>query len=281
MMIGYAGMGFRLTICWRRRWWRSWDPFARILSPATEESKSLLKIFLSLILLPKVLLKQWPAGRWPGWKSLSELQTVVMTFVAIIALINRYNRWVSEAGLVMVILPLRAFSAGFWLPLRGSWALTGRMLHWQEVWLVRSWQLTNLLLISIFHLFYSPGSTLDVKTTQLFLFALCGFANFGSIGVVVGAFSAISPQSVHPEIAITGHALAAATLSNLMSATIAGFRWAGIKIQSRVLPRDVLTDIARYERKVLGYWCWCWRVTVLHMPSQSEHFPRNYPSRKL
>lgn len=50
-----------------------------------------------------------------------------------------------------------------------------------------------------------------------------GFANFGSIGVVVGAFSAISPKRA-PEIAQLGlRALAAATLSNLMSATIAGF----------------------------------------------------------
>ncbi len=46
---------------------------------------------------------------------------------------------------------------------------------------------------------------------------------FGSIGVVVGAFSAISPKRA-PEIAQLGlRALAAATLSNLMSATIAGF----------------------------------------------------------
>lgn len=54
-------------------------------------------------------------------------------------------------------------------------------------------------------------------------FALCGFANFGSIGVVVGAFSAVAPHRA-PEIAQLGlRALAAATLSNLMSATIAGF----------------------------------------------------------
>ncbi|WP_283571004.1 nucleoside transporter C-terminal domain-containing protein, partial [Escherichia coli] len=71
--------------------------------------------------------------------------------------------------------------------------------------------------------YLQPGSTLDVKTTAIISFALCGFANFGSIGVVVGSFSAISPQRA-PEIAQLGmRALAAATLSNLMSATIAGF----------------------------------------------------------
>lgn len=77
------------------------------------------------------------------------------------------------------------------------------------------------------YLNFSPylqtSGTLDVKTIAIISFALCGFANFGSIGVVVGAFSAISPKRA-PEIAQLGlRALAAATLSNLMSATIAGF----------------------------------------------------------
>ena len=64
---------------------------------------------------------------------------------------------------------------------------------------------------------------MDAKTVAIVSFALCGFANFGSIGVVVGAFSAVAPQRA-PEIAQFGlRALAAATLSNLMSATIAGF----------------------------------------------------------
>lgn len=61
------------------------------------------------------------------------------------------------------------------------------------------------------------------KTVAIISFALCGFANFGSIGVVVEAFSAVAPHRA-PEIAQLGlRALAAATLSNLMSATIAGF----------------------------------------------------------
>ncbi|QFS60794.1 hypothetical protein GAY20_11255 [Pantoea dispersa] len=64
---------------------------------------------------------------------------------------------------------------------------------------------------------------LDGKTIAIVSFALCGFANFGSIGVVVAAFSAVAPERT-PEIARLGlRALIAATLSNLMSATIAGF----------------------------------------------------------
>ncbi|VEI70126.1 Nucleoside permease nupX [Serratia fonticola] len=63
---------------------------------------------------------------------------------------------------------------------------------------------------------------LDPKTIAVISFALCGFANFGSIAVVVGAFSAVVPERAS-EIAQLGfRALLAATLSNLMSATIAG-----------------------------------------------------------
>lgn len=68
-----------------------------------------------------------------------------------------------------------------------------------------------------------PGGAVVFSVLNLMHWLDGGFANFGSIGVVVGAFSAISPKRA-PEIAQLGlRALAAATLSNLMSATIAGF----------------------------------------------------------
>ncbi len=81
----------------------------------------------------------------------------------------------------------------------------------------------NLSLISISHPICKRAGTLDAKTVAIISFALCGFGNFGSIAVVVGAFSAVAPHRA-PEIAQLGlRALAAVTLSNLMSATIAGF----------------------------------------------------------
>lgn len=54
-------------------------------------------------------------------------------------------------------------------------------------------------------------------------FALCGFANFGSIGVVVGRFLRLRHTVRRKSPNLVYAALAAATLSNLMSATIAGF----------------------------------------------------------
>jgi CNT family concentrative nucleoside transporter len=51
---------------------------------------------------------------------------------------------------------------------------------------------------------------------------LCGFANFTSIAILAGAFGSIAPQ-LRGDVARLGlRVVAAATLSNLMSATIAG-----------------------------------------------------------
>lgn len=63
---------------------------------------------------------------------------------------------------------------------------------------------------------------LDPKTLVILSFALCGFANFSSIAILAGGFGAVAPE-LRPQVARYGlRVVAAATLSNLASATIAG-----------------------------------------------------------
>ena len=63
---------------------------------------------------------------------------------------------------------------------------------------------------------------LTEKTKAIISFALCGFANLSSIAILLGGLGSLAP-SRRPEIARFGlQAVVAATLSNLMSATIAG-----------------------------------------------------------
>lgn len=60
------------------------------------------------------------------------------------------------------------------------------------------------------------------KTMAIVSFALCGFANFSSIAILVGGLSIMAPNR-RADVAKLGiYALIAGTLSNLMSATIAG-----------------------------------------------------------
>jgi CNT family concentrative nucleoside transporter len=63
---------------------------------------------------------------------------------------------------------------------------------------------------------------LSGKTITIITFALCGFANLSSIAILIGGLGGMAP-SRRGDVARMGIlAVAAGTLSNLMSATIAG-----------------------------------------------------------
>jgi CNT family concentrative nucleoside transporter len=66
-------------------------------------------------------------------------------------------------------------------------------------------------------------ATLDPKSFTIATFALCGFANFSSIGIQVGGIGALAPNRRHDLARLGLRAMFAGTLANFMTATIAGF----------------------------------------------------------
>ncbi|AWT20898.1 NupC/NupG family nucleoside CNT transporter [Klebsiella michiganensis] len=224
MMIGYAGMGVPIDYLLAASLMAipGGILFARILSPATEASQVTFDNLSFSETPPKSVIEAAASGAMTGLKIAAGVATVVMAFVAIIALLNGiiggiggwfgFGHATLEGIFGFLLAPLAWIMGVDWNDATLAGSLIGQKLAINEF---------------VAYLNFSPylqsGGNLDVKTVAIISFALCGFANFGSIGVVVGAFSAISPQRA-PEIAQLGlRALAAATLSNLMSATIAGF----------------------------------------------------------
>jgi len=72
--------------------------------------------------------------------------------------------------------------------------------------------------------FIDLGSATDLsqRTVAVVTFALCGFANFSSIAIQMAVTGSLAPGQ-RPVIARLGlKALAAGSLSNLMSAALAG-----------------------------------------------------------
>jgi CNT family concentrative nucleoside transporter len=63
---------------------------------------------------------------------------------------------------------------------------------------------------------------LTEKTKAIISFALCGFANLSSIAILLGGLGSLAPSRRHDIARFGLKAVLAATLSNLMSATIAG-----------------------------------------------------------
>ncbi|MDY0922295.1 NupC/NupG family nucleoside CNT transporter [Leclercia sp. CFBP8987] len=224
MLIGYAGMGVPIDYLLAASLMAipGGILFARLLSPATEESQVTFDNLSFSETPPKSIIEAAATGAMTGLKIAAGVATVVMAFVAIIALLNGIlggiGGWFGIESLSLEGLFGYALAPLAWI----------MGVEWQDATLAGS-LIGQKLAINEFvaYLNFSPYlqtvGQLDVKTIAIISFALCGFANFGSIGVVVGAFSAVSPQRA-PEIAQLGvRALVAATLSNLMSATIAGF----------------------------------------------------------
>ena len=65
--------------------------------------------------------------------------------------------------------------------------------------------------------------TIDPKSFTICTFALCGFANFSSIGIQIGGIGALAPNRRHDLARLGLRAMFAGTLANFMTATIAGF----------------------------------------------------------
>ena len=71
--------------------------------------------------------------------------------------------------------------------------------------------------------FLQHQASLSPITQAIVIFALCGFANFSSIAILMGGIGAMAPTR-RKEIAQLGlKTVLAATLANLMSAALAGF----------------------------------------------------------
>jgi CNT family concentrative nucleoside transporter len=63
---------------------------------------------------------------------------------------------------------------------------------------------------------------LDPRSFTIATFALCGFANFSSIGIQIGGIGALAPEQ-RGQLAKFGiRAMLAGTMANLMSASIVG-----------------------------------------------------------
>ena len=66
-------------------------------------------------------------------------------------------------------------------------------------------------------------ASLDPRSFTIATFALCGFANFSSIGIQIGGIGALAPSRRHDLARLGFRAMLAGTLANFITATIAGF----------------------------------------------------------
>jgi CNT family concentrative nucleoside transporter len=68
-----------------------------------------------------------------------------------------------------------------------------------------------------------PAEVLSERTRFIMIYAMCGFANPGSLGIMIGGLAAMAPERRDEIVALGGRSIVAGTLATLMTGAIAGF----------------------------------------------------------
>jgi concentrative nucleoside transporter, CNT family len=142
---------------------------------------------------------------------------MLIAFVSLIALLNGI---LSFAGSLLGFGDLSVQYLLGWLFAPIMWALS---IPWEEARIAGAIFGEKVVLNEfIAFLSLSGAEGLSDRSRAILAFAVCGFANFASIGILLGGLGTIIPQW-KSEIARLGlKAVFAASLANLMSAALAG-----------------------------------------------------------
>ena len=223
VMAGYAGMGVPLTYLIAASFMAAPAGllFAKILYPQTETfNDDIEKVEMEK---PSNVLDAAAAGASSGMQLALNVGAMLIAFVALIALINGMlggiGGWIG-----MPDLSLGMIFGWVFRPL--AWVLG---VPWDEAG-VAGQMIGTKLAINEFvgYMEFAPYLTPDApmqladKTKAIITFALCGFANFSSIAILIGGLGGLAPNR-RGDIARLGlKAVIAGSLANLLSATIAG-----------------------------------------------------------
>jgi concentrative nucleoside transporter, CNT family len=67
-----------------------------------------------------------------------------------------------------------------------------------------------------------PPDALSPRSRLIMTYALCGFANFGSLGILVGGMTTMAPERKHEIISLGPRSILSGTLATLMSGAVVG-----------------------------------------------------------
>jgi CNT family concentrative nucleoside transporter len=143
---------------------------------------------------------------------------MLISFIALIALLNAVLGWIGLHTPLPDDLSLQKIFGLVFAPI--AWSLG---VSWKDAFTVGNLLGTRMVL-NEFIAFAQLGpmkEMLDPRSFTVATFALCGFANFASIGIQIGGIGALVPERRHDLARLGMRAMLAGTLANFVSACIA------------------------------------------------------------
>ncbi|OBW94219.1 NupC/NupG family nucleoside CNT transporter [Gallibacterium salpingitidis] len=223
-MVGYAQMGVPLPYLIAASFMAAPGGllFAKMLIPQTEKVNDELKDN-EVEEKPSNVLDAAAMGASSGMQLAMNVGAMLLAFIALIALLNGIiggiGGWFGYEGLNFqtilgwVFRPLAYIIGVPWNEAEVAGSMIGQKIV-----------LNEFVAYVDFVKYLGPDAPMVLadKTKAIITFALCGFANLGSIAILIGGLGTMAPTR-RKDIARLGiKAVIAGSLSNLMSAAIAG-----------------------------------------------------------
>ncbi len=197
---------------------------AKIFVPETQISETMGTARLDIQRTDVNVIDAAGRGTGEGLALALNVGAMLISFLALIALINALLGH-AGAGLGRVIghplaLSLQQIFGWVFAPI--AWSMG---VPWRDAPTIGNLLGTRMALNEL--IAYSQlgplKPVLDPRSFTIATFALCGFANFSSIGIQIGGIGALAPTRRHDLARLGLRAMLAGTLANFITATIAGF----------------------------------------------------------
>ncbi|UCD74100.1 MAG: hypothetical protein JSV91_09955 [Phycisphaerales bacterium] len=211
---------------------------AKIIRPETETPETWGKVPLRIERKASNIIEAAANGTQDGLKLYLNVVAMLIAFVALIALVNWPLGWFGEAALNMPRVPEDG-TAGDPLTLAKIFGWIFAPVAWCVG--IEGWHDCNLfgsllgtkMAVNEFVAFMNmtqinaaeagtAGAWSDPRSAKIAAYALCGFSNFGSIGIQLGGISPLAPDRKTDLSRLALRAMLGATLASLTTATIAG-----------------------------------------------------------
>jgi len=195
---------------------------AKMLVPETELPKTAGRVVMSEeeaeLEKNQNLLGAVARGTTDGLHMALNIAAMLISFLALVALFDGIMGGI-HAHIAWFPSSLEAILGALFAPI--AWVIG---VPWHDCRLIGNLLGVRMVLNELvaFSMLGPQKAVLDPRSFTIATFALCGFANFSSIGIQMGGIGALAPNK-RGELARLGiRAMLAGTMANLMSASIAG-----------------------------------------------------------
>ena len=191
---------------------------AKMLVPETEQPLTAGRVQMPQTEKESNVLGAIARGTIDGLHLALNVAAMLITFLALLALLNAMMGWVH---LHINWFPWSLQQVFGWIFAPIAWLIG---IPWHDAAAVGNLLGTRMVLnefVAFAQLGTMKGS-LDPRTFTITTFALCGFANFSSIGIQIGGIGALAPEQRQQLAKFGLRAMLAGTMANLMSASIVG-----------------------------------------------------------